>query len=133
MEVNTLIKESEEALKKQFLIADEISEYNQEKVLKAFKNHSLALRHFNPTTGYGYGDEGRFVLGDDYAEVFGAEEGIVSPAMLSGTHALTVALFGVLRPSDSVLAVSGMPYDTIRGVIFGEENGSLPSARCRCC
>ena len=125
MKIENLIKESEISLKKQFEIADEISEYNQEKVLKAFKNHSIALRHFNPTTGYGYGDEGRFVLGDVYAEVFGAQDGIVSPAMLSGTHALTVALFGVLRPNDGVLAVSGMPYDTISGVIFGEGNGSL--------
>jgi len=125
MKIESLIKESEISLKKQFEIADEISEYNQEKVLKAFKNHSIALRHFNPTTGYGYGDEGRFVLGDVYAEIFGAQDGIVSPAMLSGTHALTVALFGVLRPNDGVLAVSGMPYDTIRGVIFGEGNGSL--------
>ena len=125
MEIEALIKESEKSLEQQFEIVDEISEYNQEKVLKAFKAHSLALRHFNPTTGYGYGDEGRFVLGEVYADVFGAEDGIVSPAILSGTHALTVALFGVLRPSDAVLAVSGMPYDTIRGVIFGEGNGSL--------
>ena len=120
-----LIKNSEEALKQQFAIADEISEYNQEKVLKAFEKHSIALRHFNPTTGYGYGDEGRFVLGEVFADALGAETGIVSPALLSGTHALTVALFGVLRPGDAVLSVSGMPYDTIRGVIYGEGNGSL--------
>ena len=125
MTVETLIAQSEEKLIKNFKLADEISEYNQEKVLKAFNKHSIALRHFNPTTGYGYGDEGRFVLGDVYADVFGAESGIVSPAMLSGTHALTVALFGVLRPNDVVLSISGMPYDTIRGVIFGEGNGSL--------
>ena len=120
-----LIKQSEEKLAMQFAIADEISEYNQEKVLKAFNKHSLALRHFNPSTGYGYGDEGRFVLGDVFAESLGAEAGIVSPAILSGTHALTVALFGVLRTGDSVLCVSGMPYDTLRGVIYGNGNGSL--------
>ena len=125
MKIQNFIKDCENQLTAQFSIADEISEYNQEKVLKAFKNKSLALRHFNPTTGYGYGDEGRYLLGEVFAEVFGAEEGIVSPAMLSGTHALSVALFGVLRPNDAVLAVSGMPYDTIRGVIFGEGNGSL--------
>lgn len=125
MEIQKFIKDCENQLTAQFSIADEISEFNQEKVLKAFKNKSLALRHFNPTTGYGYGDEGRYLLGEVFAEVFGAEEGIVSPAMLSGTHALSVALFGVLRPNDAVLAVSGMPYDTIRGVIFGEGNGSL--------
>lgn len=125
MTVEELIAQSEAQLQQQFRLADEISEYNQEKVLKAFNRHSIALRHFNPTTGYGYGDDGRFVLGDVYAAAFGAESGIVSPAILSGTHALTVALFGVLRPGDAVLSVSGMPYDTIRGVIYGEGNGSL--------
>ena len=125
MTVEELIKNSEKQLLKEFALADEISEYNQEKVLKAFNNHSIALRHFNPTTGYGYGDEGRFVLGDVFAESLGADAGIVSPALLSGTHALTVALFGILRTGDSVLSVSGMPYDTIRGVIYGEGNGSL--------
>lgn len=125
MTVERLIEESELALQENFKKADEISEYNQEKVLKAFNKHSIALRHFNGSTGYGYGDEGRFVLGDVYADSFGAEAGIVSPAILSGTHALTVALFGVLRTGDSVLCISGMPYDTIRGVIYGDGNGSL--------
>ncbi|MBO5412014.1 MAG: methionine gamma-lyase family protein [Clostridia bacterium] len=125
MTVEELIKESERALIEPFAIADEISEYNQEKVLKAFNKHSIALRHFNPTTGYGYGDEGRFSLGEVYADAFGAEAGIVSPALLSGTHALSVALFGVLRTGDGVLCISGTPYDTLRGVIWGEGNGSL--------
>lgn len=125
MTAEELIKESEKELEEAFRFADEISEYNQEKVLKAFQRYRVALRHFNSSTGYGYGDEGRFVLGDVFACSLGAEAGIVSPALLSGTHALTVALFGVLRPGDAVLAVSGMPYDTIRGVIFGEGNGSL--------
>ena len=125
MTAEELIKESEKELEEAFRFADEISEYNQEKVLKAFQRYRVALRHFNPSTGYGYGDEGRFVLGDVFACSLGAEAGIVSPALLSGTHSLTVALFGVLRPGDAVLAVSGMPYDTIRGVIFGEGNGSL--------
>ena len=125
MTAEELIKQSEVELQAKFALADEISEFNQEKVLKAFNNHSIALRHFNPSTGYGYGDEGRFVLGDVFAESLGAEAGIVSPAILSGTHALTVALFGVLRTGDSVLCVSGMPYDTLRGVIYGDGNGSL--------
>ena len=120
-----LIKESEKELVSQFALADEISEYNQAKVLQAFTNHRIALRHFSATTGYGYGDDGRFALGDVFAECMGAEAGIVSPAMLSGTHALTVGLFGVLRTGDSVLCVSGLPYDTIRGVIYGDGNGSL--------
>ncbi len=125
MTIEELIKDSELELVENFKLADEISEYNQEKVLKAFNKHSIALRHFNATTGYGYGDDGRFVLGEVFADSLGAETGIVSPALLSGTHALTVALFGVLRTGDKVLSVSGMPYDTIRGVIYGEGNGSL--------
>lgn len=125
MTVEELIKTSEQQLVDAFARADAISEYNQEKVLKAFNKHSIALRHFNGTTGYGYGDEGRFVLGEVFADSLGAETGIVSPALLSGTHALTVALFGVLRTGDAVLSISGMPYDTIRGVIYGEGNGSL--------
>ncbi len=125
MTIEELIAQSENALVENFKKADEISEYNQEKVLKAFNKHSIALRHFNGTTGYGYGDDGRFALGEVFAESLGAETGIVSPALLSGTHALTVALFGVLRTGDAVLSVSDMPYDTIRGVIFGEGNGSL--------
>ena len=125
MTIEELIAQSENALVENFKKADEISEYNQEKVLKAFNKHSIALRHFNATTGYGYGDDGRFALGEVFAESLGAETGIVSPALLSGTHALTVALFGVLRTGDAVLSVSDMPYDTIRGVIFGEGNGSL--------
>ena len=125
MTAEELIYQSEQALRENFALADAISEFNQEKVLKAFSDHSIAIRHFNGSTGYGYGDEGRFVLGQVYAQALGAESGIVSPAILSGTHALAVALFGVLRTGDSVLCVSGMPYDTIRGVIYGEGNGSL--------
>ena len=125
MTAEELIYQSEQALKENFALADEISEYNQEKVLKAFAKHSIAIRHFNGSTGYGYGDEGRFTLGEVFADSMGAESGIVSPAILSGTHALAVGLFGVLRTGDSVLCVSGLPYDTIRGVIYGEGNGSL--------
>ena len=125
MTVEELIYQSEQALKENFALADEISEYNQEKVLKAFSKHSIAIRHFNGSSGYGYGDEGRFVLGDVFASAMGAESGIVSPALLSGTHALAVGLFGVLRTGDSVLCITGLPYDTIRGVIYGEGNGSL--------
>lgn len=125
MTAEELIKQSECALKNQFALADEISEYNQEKVLAAFQENRVALRHFNGTTGYGYGDEGRDTLGAVFAQSLGAKAGIVSPAILSGTHALTVALFGILRPGDVVLSVSGLPYDTLRGVIYGEGNGSL--------
>lgn len=120
-----LIESCEKKLESAFKRVDGVSYFNQVKVLKAFNKYNVATRHFNGSTGYGYGDEGRDCLGKLYAEVFGAEEGIVSPHLLSGTHALTVALFGLLRPGDTLLCISGMPYDTLRGVIFGENNGSL--------
>ena len=123
--IKTLIREAESELKEDFAFADEISEYNQEKVIDAFAKNGVALRHFNGSSGYGIGDEGRHVLGQTFADAMGAESGIVSPALLSGTHTLAVALFGLLRPGDRALAVTGLPYDTLRGVIFGKDNGSL--------
>ena len=119
------IEDCESKLEKKFKAVDEIAYFNQVKVMKAFREYRVALRHFNGTTGYGYDDEGRDCLGKLYAKVFGTESGIVSPHLLSGTHALTVALFGLLRPADTLFCISGMPYDTLRGVIFGEGNGSL--------
>ena len=125
MTVDERIAAAENKLAPMFARIDEIALGNQEKVLSAFREERIALRHFVPTTGYGYGDEGREALGRVYARAFGAERAVVSPALLSGTHALTVALFGVLRPGDRVLCISGVPYDTLRGVVWGEGNGSL--------
>ena len=125
MDVKKFIDDCEKSLEKQFKEIDEVAFFNEAKVLDAFKNQKIAARHFCGTTGYGYGDEGRDALGSLFAECFKAEAGIVSPHLLSGTHALTVALFGLLRPNDTLLCISGMPYDTIRGVIFGENCGSL--------
>lgn len=124
-EINHIIEETEISLKKEFAFANEICQHNQEKVIDAFAKNGVALRHFNGSSGYGIGDEGRHVLGQVFADAMGAESGIVSPALLSGTHTLAVALFGLLRPGDRALAVTGLPYDTLRGVIFGENNGSL--------
>ena len=125
MTIEEQIARAEAALIPYFRAIDETAFRNQEKVLNAFRSEQIALRHFMPSTGYGYGDEGREALGRVYAHVFGAERAVVSPALLSGTHALTVALFGVLRPGDAVLCITGMPYDTLRKVIWGENNGSL--------
>ncbi len=124
-EINHIIEEAEISLKKEFAFANEICQHNQEKIIDAFAKNGVALRHFNGSSGYGIGDEGRHVLGQVFADAMGAESGIVSPALLSGTHTLAVALFGLLRPGDRALAVTGLPYDTLRGVIFGESNGSL--------
>lgn len=135
MNAEKLIESCEKKLKDKFDLIDEIAYYNQGKVLDAFRNNSVATRHFNGTSGYGYGDEGRDLLGKLYAEVFGCEAGLVSPHILSGTHALTVALFGLLRPDDVLFCISGTPYDTIRGVIYGEGNGSLKDfgVKFECC
>ena len=129
------IKDCESRLKSKFDYIDEVALFNQSKVCEAFAHNRIAARHFVGTTGYGYGDEGRDCLGQVFADVFGAEAGIVSPHILSGTHALTVALFGLLRPGDTLFCVSGLPYDTIRGVIYGEGNGSLKDfgVRFDCC
>lgn len=119
------ILECESSLKEKFSHIDEVAYFNQKKVIKAFENNRIAVRHFAGTTGYGYGDEGRDTLGKVFADVFCAESGIVSPHLLSGTHSLSVALFGLLKRNDTVLCVSGMPYDTLKPVIFGENIGSL--------
>ena len=125
MNVEERIEKAEKKLQEAFGAIDKIALKNQEKVLNAFREERIALRHFAPSSGYGYGDEGKEVLGKVYARAFGAKRAIVSPALLSGTHALTVALFGVLRPKERVLCITGVPYDTIRGVIWGKGNGSL--------
>lgn len=106
---------------------DEIQEYNQHKMLKAFHNARVSESHFTATTGYGYGDRGRDALDEVYAYVFDAEDALVRHNFVSGTHALTVALFGVLRPGDKMLSVTGIPYDTLRSAIGIEGNypGSL--------
>ena len=119
------INECEERLKDKFALIDGIAFKNQCKVIEAFRNNRIAVRHFTGTTGYGYGDEGRDCLGKIYVDSFGAEAGIVSPHLLSGTHTLSVALFGLLMPGDELLCISGMPYDTIRPVISGDGIGSL--------
>lgn len=124
---NELSKIALEKAKKQFEIIDEITEYNQQRVLKAFINHGVCESHFVSSTGYGYGDRGREVLDEVTAEIFGAEDALIRHSFASGTHTLAVMLFGVLRPGDKVLSATGVPYDTIHSVIglSGEGMGSL--------
>lgn len=107
---------------------DAIAEYNQLKVLAAFQQHHVSESFFYGSTGYGYGDRGRDALDAIYAQVFGTEDALVRHHFVSGTHALTVALFGVLRTGDVLLSLTGKPYDTLEEVIGirGESgNGSL--------
>ena len=115
------------------LCADKLSEiediqgYNQIKMIKAFQNAGVRESYFSASTGYGYDDFGRDALDRVYAFAFDAEDALVRHNFVSGTHALTVALFGVLRPNDTMLSVTGMPYDTIRSAIGieGSYSGSL--------
>jgi len=106
--------------------ADKIAELNQLKVLSAMQKHHLAEAHFASTTGYGYNDLGRDALEAVYAEIFKAEDALVRPQLISGTHALTVALAGNLRPNDELFSPVGLPYDTLQGVIgIRPERGCL--------
>ena len=105
---------------------DEIMHINGAKVLHAMQKNKLSDVHFAATTGYGYNDLGRDVVEQIYADIFKAEAGLVRPQLMSGTHALTVALFGNLRPGDELLSPVGKPYDTLEGVIgIRPEVGSL--------
>ena len=106
---------------------DRITEYQQLKMLKAFQNAKVSESCFTASTGYGYGDRGRDVLDSIYAEVLETEDALVRHNFASGTHTLTVALFGVLRPGDTMVSVTGIPYDTLQGVIGigGDSCGSL--------
>lgn len=117
----------EEDIKDKFKEIDRVAEYNQYKVLAAMQKNKLSDVHFAATTGYGYNDLGRDTLESIYAEVFKAEDALVRPQIISGTHALTTALFGNLRYGDELLSVVGKPYDTLEGVIghTREVKGSL--------
>ncbi len=106
---------------------DEVTEYNQLKVLKAFIDNGVSESYFTASTGYGYDDRGREILESVMAQCMGAEDSLMRHNFVSGTHTLTVALFGILRPGDKVLVLTGRPYDTITGVFGIDEvtDGSL--------
>lgn len=113
-------KETEEVFKG----IDDVCEFNSAKVLHAFQKYNLSDMHFGTTTGYGYGDIGRDTAEKIFAEVLGAEDCLVRNQFISGSHALTVALFALLRPNDTLLSICGKPYDTLDKVIGIEENNS---------
>ncbi|MGA9467372.1 MAG: methionine gamma-lyase family protein, partial [Exiguobacterium marinum] len=121
------VKKAEARVKPFFEKIDETAEYNQYRVLESFKKHKVSDFHFNPTTGYGYDDIGRDTLESIYADVFGAELALCRPQIISGTHAIGIALFGVLLPGDELLYITGKPYDTLEEIvgIRGDGRGSL--------
>ena len=129
-ENNVLIKKAEEIEQKLvpfFSGIEKIAFYNQRKVLAAFRKNRVSDFHLNGSTGYGYDDEGRDVLERVYADVFGAESCLVRNQIISGTHAISISLFGILRPGDELLYITGKPYDTLDSIVSGngKDTGSL--------
>ena len=118
------IKEIEEKLEPVFKNIDELCYNNSQKVLEAFWQENIGEQHFNATTGYGYGDLGRDALERVYARIFKAEDALVRNQFISGTHALSTAFFALLRPNDTLLSITGKPYDTLDSVIGLNDNPS---------
>ncbi|MEA4830008.1 MAG: methionine gamma-lyase family protein, partial [Enterococcus thailandicus] len=117
------IDEVDQKIAKRLAEVREVALTNQAKVLTAFREQQVSETHFLPSTGYGNDDLGRDVLEAVYAQVFGAEAALVRPQIVSGTHAIATALFGVLRPGDDLLYITGTPYDTLLEVIGVAGNG----------
>lgn len=122
--VREIVNEAEKELEMQFKEVDETCEFNSEKILTAFQKNRVVEADFGSSTGYGYGDIGREKIEKVFSDIFHAEDCIVRGQFISGTHALTVALFAFLRPGDTMLSINGKPYDTLDEVIGIEENAS---------
>lgn len=123
-----LVELSEKAMelcRPQFAELERMAEYNGQRVLRAFIDNKISDIHMKGTNGYGYGDDGRDKLDAVFAQIFGTEDALVRHNFVNGTHAISTALYGILRPGDLMLSVTGEPYDTIQGVINGEGIGSL--------
>jgi cystathionine beta-lyase family protein involved in aluminum resistance len=118
-----IVKEVEKQIAEIHKEIDEKIESNQFRVLQSFQKHRVSDSHFIPTTGYGYDDIGRDTLELVYADVFGGEAGLVRTQIISGTHAISIALFGVLRPGDELLYITGKPYDTLEEIVGIRGNG----------
>ncbi|MBO5182871.1 MAG: methionine gamma-lyase family protein [Bacilli bacterium] len=128
MDINNIIKNAENSIKEEFDKVDELCMKNSEKVLSAFKKNKISEAHFSSTTGYGYDDIGRDAIEKVFKDVLGSEDALVRSQFISGSHALTVALFAYLRPGDVMLSITGTPYDTLHEVIgIVPNNSSLKS------
>jgi len=124
------IARAEEALQDTFAHIDAMEEKGTRRVLAAFQSHQVAYRHFAPTTGYGYDDVGRDTLEKIFAELFSTEAAIVRPQIVSGTHAISLCLFGLTLPGDHILSATGTPYDTLTDIIgMGEGEAPVGSLR----
>lgn len=120
-----IVNDAQKNLTTQFEYVEDIALFNQAKVLDAFKEHNLGQRHFASTNGYGYDDIGRDTLCKIFAQIFACDSAIVSPLIVSGTHALSLTLFGLLQSGDEMVSISGAPYDTLQTIIKGDNIGSL--------
>ena len=128
--IEELFTKCEEQVKEEFKKVDELCDKFSLKVLKAFKNNNISEIHFNSSTGYGYNDLGREAIEKVFSEVLGGEDSLVRSQFISGSHALTVTLFALLRPNDTLLSITGKPYDTLDEVIgIVDNNSSLKSFR----
>ena len=124
MEAFDLVRKCELELKDEFDKVDRLCEYNSLKVLNAFNKCKISESDFNGTTGYGYDDIGRDKIENVFSMILGGEDSLVRSQIISGTHAISTALFGILRPNDTILSISGKPYDTLEEVIGIKENAS---------
>ena len=124
VEIKELINVCEKELINEFDKVNKLCEENTFKVLESFKNNGVSEIHFNSTTGYGYNDIGRDVIERVYADIFGAEAALVRNQFISASHALNVVLFACLRPGDTMMSITGLPYDTMHEVIGLKENSS---------
>ena len=130
MTIQERIASAEAALKEQFARIDAIEEHGTRRVLKAFQDHMVAYRHFAPTTGYGYDDVGRDTLEKVFADLFGTQAAMVRPQIASGTHAISLCLFGLTLPGDHILSATGTPYDTLESIIgWGEGEAPVGSLK----
>ena len=123
-EILDLLSLAEDELKDIFKRIDKVEFYNSLKVINAFKEENLSESDFSSSTGYGYNDIGRDKIERIFAKILGGEDALVRNQFISGTHALTVTLFGLLRPKDTMLSITGLPYDTLHEVIGIKENNS---------
>lgn len=122
-----IIEDIEKKLEGQFKDIERTAYFNQKKVLDAFREIGVTTSHFAGTSGYGYTDKGRDDFAKVVANIFGAEDAICSPHLTCGTHTIATALYGLLRPKDLMLSITGELYDTLHDTLFGKDNGSLES------
>ncbi len=129
--IREMIRQAERELADRFAEVEETEEKRTRQVLDAFRKEGVSYRHFAPTTGYGYDDIGRDTLERIYADVFHTEAALARPQIASGTAALSLTLFGLTRPGERIVSATGLPYDTLHGVLGigrGEQPGSLKEA-----